>query len=180
MLLCVRGAGASANVPPTTTTSRATVGAACSPISPLTRSIGRPSPTTAAALRSTSPPSPKPDTRAPVAASSATRRKPSVTYRMRASAPSVQYASPRPDSRRGARAARSPSCALCIQSSSPVAASSATTARRVPPVAYSTPPAIRGVPSSLNSGPGPRLSVLKRHAISSVLKFEASTRSSGE
>ena len=126
VLLCVFGAGASAKVPPTMTTSRATVGVACSPISPVTRSIDRPSAMIAAALRSTRPSRPKPGTRCPVLASSAT------------------------------------------------------TARRVPPVAYSTPPAITGVPSSLNSGPGPRLSVLKRQAISSSPKFEASIWSSGE
>src|SRR4029434_1960008 len=36
------------------------------------------------------------------------------------------------------------------------------------------------VPSSLNSGNGPRLSVLKRQATSSVLKFDALIWSSGE
>ena len=46
-------------------------------------------------------------------------------------------------------------------------------ARREPAVAYSTPLTISGVPSSLNSGRLPMLSVLKRHAISSLLKFEA-------
>ena len=79
VLLWVRGAGASAKVPPTTTTSRATVGVACSPISPVTGSMGRPSPTTAAAFKSIRPPSPKPGTGRPVAASRATRRKPRVT-----------------------------------------------------------------------------------------------------
>src|ERR1700736_731791 len=37
-----------------------------------------------------------------------------------------------------------------------------------------------GVPSSLNSGNGPNASVLKRHATSSLLKFEALIWSSGE
>ena len=41
---------------------------------------------------------------------------------------------PRPDSWRGALAPRAPSRSLCIQTISPVAASSATTARRVPAV----------------------------------------------
>ena len=47
-----------------------------------------------------------------------------------------------------------------------------------PPPA-STPPTISGVPSSLNSGPGPRLSVLKRQATSSSSKLDASIWSSG-
>ncbi|PYR62504.1 MAG: hypothetical protein DMF91_06440 [Acidobacteria bacterium] len=63
---------------------------------------------------------------------------------------------------------------LCAQISSPVFASSATTDRRVPPVVYNTPLTIKGVPSSLNSGNGPRLSVLNRQATSSLLKFDAS------
>src|SRR5216683_8403926 len=37
-----------------------------------------------------------------------------------------------------------------------------------------------GVPSSLYSGYGPNASVLKRHATSSLLKFDASIWSSGE
>ena len=41
---------------------------------------------------------------------------------------------PRPESCRGAASPRSPSRSLCIQISSPLAASSATTARRVPAV----------------------------------------------
>jgi len=57
--------------------------------------------------------------------------------------------------------------------SSPVAASIATTARRVPAVVYSTPLTITGVPSSLYSGRGPKLSVLKRQATSSLLKLLA-------
>ena len=55
------------------------------------------------------------------------------------SRPSVQYARPRPESLRGAASPRLPSFSLCIHSISPVAASSATTARRVPAVEYSTP-----------------------------------------
>src|SRR5262249_60424395 len=47
------------------------------------------------------------------------------------------------------------------------------TARRVPPVAYRTPFTMIGVPSSFASGRGPRLSVLKLHATSSLLKFDA-------
>ena len=43
--------------------------------------------------------------------------------------PSVQYATPRPDSRRGAAAARLPSSIRYIHSSSPVAASIATASR---------------------------------------------------
>src|SRR6185436_20909926 len=42
------------------------------------------------------------------------------------------------------------------------------------------PPTIIGVPSSLFSGRGPRLSVLKRQATSSLLKLFASIWSSGE
>ena len=70
----------------------------------------------------------------PVFASSATIWYPGVTYTMRESRPSVQYARPRPDSWRGADSPRLPSFSLCIQISSPVPASSATTARRVPAV----------------------------------------------
>src|SRR5438067_10248160 len=43
-----------------------------------------------------------------------------------------------------------------------------------------TPLIISGVPSSLYSGRGPRLSVLNRHATSSLLKFDALICSSGE
>src|SRR6202040_3765944 len=82
-------------------------------------------------------------------------------------------ATPRPESCRGAIAARCPSRRLCAQISSPVLASSATTDRRVPAVTYSTPLTMSGVPSSLYSGRGPRLSVLKRHATSSLLKLDA-------
>src|SRR5712692_6586357 len=94
--------------------------------------------------------------------------------------PSVQYDTPRPESCRGATAARLPSRRLCAQISSPVLPSSATTDRRVPAVVYSTPLIISGVPSSLYSGRVPRLSVLKRQATSSLLKFEALIWSSGE
>ena len=59
-------------------------------------------------------------------------------------------------------------------------ASSATTARPVPPVVYSVPPTMSGVLSSLNSGRGPSESVLKRQATSSVLKLAADIWSSGE
>ena len=45
--------------------------------------------------------------------------------------------------------------------------------RRVPPVVYSIPLTMTGVPSSLYSGRGPRLSVLNRHATCSLLKFDA-------
>jgi hypothetical protein len=58
--------------------------------------------------------------------------------------------------------------------------SSAITERRVPAVTYRTPLTISGVPSSLNSGRVPRLSVLKRQATSSLLKFWALIWSSGE
>src|SRR5262245_9484664 len=67
-----------------------------------------------------------------------------------------------------------------VHNISPVFASSATTARRVPAIAYTTPLTISGVPSSLLSGRGPRLSVLKRHAISILLKLDALIWSSGE
>src|SRR5215470_4753670 len=77
-------------------------------------------------------------------------------------------------------AARLPSRKLCDQISSPVFASSGTTDRRVPAVAYRTPLIASGVPSSLYSGRGPRLSVLKRQATSSLLKLEALIWSSGE
>ena len=87
--------------------------------------------------------------------------------------PSVQYARPRPESWRGAASPRLPSLMLCIHSISPVAASSATAARRVPAVEYSTPPTISGVAWRLNSGRGPSASVLKRHATSRLLKFVA-------
>ena len=48
--------------------------------------------------------------------------------------PSVQYDTPRPDNWRGDTAARLPSLRLFTQITSPVLPSSATTARRVPPV----------------------------------------------
>ena len=54
------------------------------------------------------------------------------------------------------------------------------TALRDPAVEYRTPRTISGVPSNWYSGLGPRLSVLKRHAISSVLKLSAVIWSSGE
>src|SRR4029450_12403255 len=63
---------------------------------------------------------------------------------------------------------------------SPVFASSATIDRRVPPVAYNTPLTMIGVPSSLYSGRGPRLSVLNRQAISILLKLVELIWSSGE
>src|SRR5262252_2167454 len=91
-----------------------------------------------------------------------------------------QYESPRPDNWRGAASPRLPSFSLCIHSISPVAASSATTARRVPAVEYTTPSTINGVPSKLNSGRGPSASVLKRHATSSLLKLSLLIWSSGE
>src|SRR6185295_2402779 len=68
---------------------------------------------------------------------------------MRSSRPSLQYESPRPESWRGAVSPRGPSRSACDHMSSPVAASTATTARRVPTVEYSTPRAISGVPSIL-------------------------------
>src|SRR5439155_23356265 len=105
---------------------------------------------------------------------------PGVTYRWRLSpAPSLQYASPHPESGRGAAAPRGPSRSLCIQISSPVAASSAATARLVPAVEYTMPPAINGVDSNWNSGRGPSESVLNRQASSSLLKFDALIWSSG-
>ena len=58
-------------------------------------------------------------------------------------------------------------------SSSPVPASTATTDRRVPTVEYTTPPIMSGVDWNLYSGCGPKLSVLKRQATSSVLKLSA-------
>ena len=48
------------------------------------------------------------------------------------------------------------------------------------PVAYTVPLTMIGVPSSLVSGRGPRLSVLNRHATSSLLKLLALIWSSGE
>jgi hypothetical protein len=92
---------------------------------------------------------------------------------MRSSVPSVQYDSPRPESRRGAAAPRAPSSREYDHFSSPVAASSATTARREPAVEYSRPFTMSGVLWKLNSGRGPRLSVLKRHATSSPAKLAA-------
>ena len=94
--------------------------------------------------------------------------------------PSVQYATPRPESCCGAIPPRRPSRRLYIQISSPVVASSAIAVRRVPAVVYSTPPIMRGVPSSLYSGDAPRLSVLKVQASSRSLKLEASIWSRGE
>src|SRR5262245_13403276 len=98
----------------------------------------------------------------------------------RSSLPSVQYDRPRPDSCRGEFTARTPSNSECTQTNSPVSALRAMMLRRVPAVAYSIPLTTSGVPSSLNSGFVPRLSVLKRHATSSLLKFCALIWSSGE
>src|SRR5262245_46148904 len=64
--------------------------------------------------------------------------------------------------------------------SSPVRGFRATTERRVPAVAYTMPLTMIGVPSSLFSGRGPRLSVLKRQATSILLKLLALIWSSGE
>src|SRR5712691_6454485 len=94
--------------------------------------------------------------------------------------PSVQYDSPRPESCRGAIAARLPSRKLYDHINSPVFASRATTERRVPAVEYNTPFTMIGVPSSLYSGRGPRLSVLNRQATSNLLKLAALIWSSGE
>ena len=116
----------------------------------------------------------------PVFAFKAISRYPGVTYRIRSSRPSVQYARPRPDNRRGATVALSPSRSPCVQINSPVAASNATTALRDPAVEYRTPPTISGVDSRLNSGRGPRFSVLNRHATSRFLKLAASICFSGE
>src|SRR5579862_3089915 len=69
---------------------------------------------------------------------------------------------------------------LWAQISSPVLASRAITERRVPAVEYSTPLIMSGVPSSLYSGRGPKLSVLKRQATSSLPKLDALIWSSGE
>ena len=84
-----------------------------------------------------------------------------------AGSPASRRGSARPGRRssrrgRGPRAAaapprpRLPSFSLCIHSISPVAASSATTARRVPAVEYRRPFTISGVAWRLNSGRGPR------------------------
>src|SRR6476469_5734793 len=54
------------------------------------------------------------------------------------------------------------------------------TDRRVPAVAYTMPLTMIGVPSSLFSGRGPTLSVLKRQATSILLKLLALIWSSGE
>ncbi len=82
---------------------------------------------------------------------------------------------PRANSRRAG-----PSFSLCIQSISPVAASSATTALRAPAVEYSLPFTISGVLSNRYSGWGPSASVLNRQATSSLLKLVALIWSSGE
>ena len=72
---------------------------------------------------------------APVFAFSETSRKPVVTYTIRSSPlPSLQYDTPRPDNCRGDTTARFPSRMLCVQSTSPVLPSSATTALRTPAV----------------------------------------------
>src|SRR5215831_21416912 len=63
---------------------------------------------------------------------------------------------------------------------SPVLGLRAMTERRVPAVAYTMPLTMIGVPSSLFSGRGPRLSVLNRHATSILLKLLALIWSSGE
>src|ERR1700704_1357964 len=94
--------------------------------------------------------------------------------------PSVQYDGPRPESRRGAASPRLPSSRLNTHFISPVSAFNATTARLLPAVVYSTPLATSGVDSRLNSGRGPRLSVLNRHATSRFLKLPALIWSSGE
>ena len=144
------------------------------PISPVSRSICSPLPFTAPSFRSMMPSFPNDATGAPVFAFNSTRRYPVVTYTMRSSPlPSVQYETPRPESWRGATAARLPSRMLCTQTISPVRPSSAITSRRVPAVVYRMPRMASGVPSSLYSGKVPKLSVLNRHATSSLLKLSA-------
>ena len=85
-------------------------------------------------MRSTMPFSPKPGTGRPVSGSSAARKNPGVTVNNRSlPAPSVQYAGPRPEVLRGARAKRcSPSFGRQCHSSSPLFGSIATTLRVVP------------------------------------------------
>ena len=83
-------------------------------------------------------------------------------------------ASPRPESCRGADRHRAgPRRSLCIHSSSPVAASSATTRARACRLSSTdTPLTISGVDLQVRIlGAGPRSSVLNRHATSSLLKL---------
>src|SRR5262249_53941858 len=165
---------------PTITTSLTTVGVECRPASPVSRSLCWPVPLTTPTLRSTTPSFPKLEILMPVFASSPRRQYPVDTCRIRSSMQSVQYETPRRDKCSGELTARAPSNSECVQSNSPVSALSAKTARRVPPVAYMMPLITSGVPSNLYSGRVPRLSVLKRHATSRSLKFDALIWSRGE
>ncbi len=91
---------------------------------------------------------PKVVTSRPVFASSATSWKPGEIEYTRGASPAMplrQYATPRPEWRRGADVPRAPSSRRYIHSVSPLVASIATTVRRTPAVVYSTPSAITGV-----------------------------------
>src|SRR6516164_8755719 len=110
VLLWVLTVRPSRNDEPTSTTSFATVGVEWSPISPVSRLICSPLPTTAPIFMSTIPSLPNVLIGWPVCAFSDTRRYPVVTKSTRSSPlPSVQYARPRPDNWRGAAMARAPS-----------------------------------------------------------------------
>src|SRR4051812_5116175 len=114
---------------PTTTTLLPTTGGALIPIEPVSGSTTWSS----CVLRSTTPLVPKEGTGTPVFAFSATRLYPGVIVKIRSSpCPSLQYATPRPDPGRTAFSPRFPSSIRHSHNVSPVAASSATTSRRVP------------------------------------------------
>src|SRR5262252_1560274 len=144
---------------PTITTSPTTIAGDDEPASTL--SVGPRNPR----RRSTTPASPNSRFGSPVLASSDQRKKPGVTTNTRLSSPPpLQNATPRPDVLRGPARKRSPSFGRQTQSVSPDFASSATTLRVAPAVAYSTPPTISGVVSLFSSGFGPKLPADHRHA----------------
>src|SRR5262245_23947196 len=110
VLLCEATVAPSLNADPTITTSPATAGVECTPISPLSRSICLSTPLTTPTFKSTVPSLPNEVTNAPVFAFNSTSLYPVDVNTMRSSPlPSVQYERPRPDSCRGARPARLPS-----------------------------------------------------------------------
>src|SRR5690349_16040635 len=100
---------------------------------------------------------------------------------MRADDPSVQYDTPRPESRRGAFAARAPSSRCHVHFVAPAAASAATTVRVAPVAKYRTPSTMIGVVSLLNSGGVcPVDSDFHVHATASDATFARVSASSGE
>ena len=148
----------------------AMIGVACRPMSPVSRSTGW----SISSFRSTMPSLAegahalhRSARRARPSDSPASHRRCAPVCRRSSTPARVPTACAAPTS------ARLPSSRRCTQCISPVAASSATTARRVPAVVYRTPLTTSGVVWKLNSGRAPNESVLSRHATSSELKLLA-------